>query len=186
VLNTLRKRTFAHPWAIVRRNLLNCSKHTEEANVRPALGDRSLPRQAHKDARLSPAHAAPLAQVRMFTQHWAIVRPRGELLHVTYLGHFPPYFPSLSPTPQNLPPRRPLSHRVRTPQPTTKHHQSTTTPPTPTTTLHYRPLFLPHCPIFRSPLMSLHSPPTFITPTTPTPFGHFFFILTTALCYSRV
>jgi hypothetical protein len=124
VLNTLRKRTFAHHWAIVRRSALNSAIDTEEANVRLELGDRSLPRQAPKDERSSPSYTHTLARRRTFAQHWAIIRPRGKCPHVTYLGHFHLIYPSLSPTftyPTAPAPRRPRSHRLRTPQPTTRH-----------------------------------------------------------------
>ena len=40
-IGTLRKQTFTLPWAIVRRSPLQSAKHTEDANVRPPLGDRS-------------------------------------------------------------------------------------------------------------------------------------------------
>jgi hypothetical protein len=40
-ISTLRKRTFVQHWAIVRRSPLKSAKHTEEANDRPTLGDRS-------------------------------------------------------------------------------------------------------------------------------------------------
>jgi hypothetical protein len=54
-IGTLRKRTFAHPWAIVHISPLNSAVDTEEANVRPALGDRSLPRQAPRTNVRPPA-----------------------------------------------------------------------------------------------------------------------------------
>jgi hypothetical protein len=85
----------AHPWAIIRISPLQSAKHTEEANVRPPLGDRSLPRQAHKGARSSPTHARTNTRARMFAHPWAIIRPQGRLSHVTYLGHFSPFSPSL-------------------------------------------------------------------------------------------
>jgi hypothetical protein len=85
----------AHPWAIVRRSPLQSAKHTEEANVRPPLSDRSLPHQAHKGARSSPASARTNTRVRTFTHPWVIIRPQGRLSHMTYLGHFFPFFPSL-------------------------------------------------------------------------------------------
>jgi hypothetical protein len=78
-------------------------------NVRPALGDRSLPRQAPEDERLSPGHTRTLARGRTFAQHWAIVRPRRDLFHVTYLGHqyhFTHHFHlphSTCPTPSTFP-----------------------------------------------------------------------------------
>jgi hypothetical protein len=53
-ISTLRKRTFVQHWAIVCRSPLNSAKDTEEANVRLALGDRSLPRQAPMDEHSSP------------------------------------------------------------------------------------------------------------------------------------
>jgi hypothetical protein len=87
----LRKRTIAPPWAIVRRTLLQSAQPTEEANDRTSWGDRSLPRQAHKGARSSPARARTNTQVRTFAHPWAIVRPRGRLPPVTYLGHFSPF-----------------------------------------------------------------------------------------------
>jgi hypothetical protein len=90
----LRPRTIAHPWAIVRRSPLQSAKHIEEVNVRPPLSDCSLPRQVHKGAHSSPAHARTNTQVRTFAHPWAIVRPRGRLSHVTYLGHFFPFPPS--------------------------------------------------------------------------------------------
>jgi hypothetical protein len=40
-IGILRKRTFAHPWAIVRRSHLQSAKHIEEVNVCPPLGDHS-------------------------------------------------------------------------------------------------------------------------------------------------
>jgi hypothetical protein len=97
------KRTFAHPWAIVRRSAPNSVVDTDEVNVRPALGDRSPPHQAPKDERSFPSYTHTLAHGRTFAQHWAIVRPRGKCPHVTYLGHFYLIHPSLSPTPQHLP-----------------------------------------------------------------------------------
>jgi hypothetical protein len=69
------KRTFAHPGAIVRRSAPNSAVNTEEANVRPALGDRSPPRQAPKDERSFPSYTHTLARGRTFAQHWAIFRP---------------------------------------------------------------------------------------------------------------
>jgi hypothetical protein len=118
---------FAHPWAIVIRSALQSAVDTEEANVRPSLGDRSPPRQAYKDARSSPGHTRTQARVRTFAQHWAIVRPRMMLLHVTYLGHL--FFPSLSPTPRNPPSRRPLL--------TSHNHHKSPTKSSPTTTKHH-------------------------------------------------
>jgi hypothetical protein len=91
----LRPRTIAHPWAIVHRSPLQSAKHTEEANVRPPLSDRSLPRQAHKGTRSFPARTRTNTQVRTFAHPWEIVHPRGRLSHVTYLGHFFPFPPSL-------------------------------------------------------------------------------------------
>jgi hypothetical protein len=87
----LRPQMIAHPWAIVCISPPQSAKHTEEANVRPPLSDRSLPRQALKGARLSPARARTNTRVRTFAHPWAIVRPRGRLSHVTYLGHFSPF-----------------------------------------------------------------------------------------------
>jgi hypothetical protein len=87
----LRKRTIAPPWAIVRRTLLQSAQPTEEANDRTSWGDCSLPRQAYKGTRSSPARTHTNTQVRTFAHPWAIVRPRGRMSHVTYLGHF--FFP---------------------------------------------------------------------------------------------
>jgi hypothetical protein len=87
----LRKRTIAPLWAIARITFLQSAKPTEEANVRPPLGDRSLDRRVHKGARSSPAHARINTQVRTFAHPWVIVRPRGRMSHVTYLAHFPPF-----------------------------------------------------------------------------------------------
>lgn len=84
-------RSIAPSWAIIRRNLLKSTKPTEEENDRTSWGDRSLPRQAHKGARSSPARARTNTQVRTFAHPWAIVRPRGRMSHMTYLGHFSPF-----------------------------------------------------------------------------------------------
>jgi hypothetical protein len=89
----LRKRTIAPPWAIVHRTILQSAQPTEEANDRTSWGDRSLPRQAHKGARSSPARAHTNTQVRTFAHPWAIVRLRGRLSPMTYLGHFSPFSP---------------------------------------------------------------------------------------------
>jgi hypothetical protein len=91
----LRKRTIALPRAIVRRTLLQSAKPTEEANDHTSWGDRSLPRQVYKGAHSSPAGTHTNTQVRTFAHLWAIVRPRGRMSHVTYLGHFFPFPPSL-------------------------------------------------------------------------------------------
>jgi hypothetical protein len=87
----LRKRTIAPPWAIVRRTLLQSAQPTEEANDRTSWGDRSLPLQAHKGARSSPTRTHTNTQERTFAHPWTIVRPRGRLSPVTYLGHFSPF-----------------------------------------------------------------------------------------------
>jgi hypothetical protein len=116
------KRTFTHPWAIVRRSALNCAADTDEANVRLALGDRSLSRQAPVDERSSSTHTHTLTCGRTFAQHWAIVRPRVTSSHVTYLGHGP-HTPSFS---HQLPtPHEPIFHAVHPPRLST-HHQITT------------------------------------------------------------
>jgi hypothetical protein len=91
VPNQLRKRTIAPPWVIVRITLFQSAQPTEEANDRTSWGDRSLPRQPHKGARSSLAHARTNTQVRTFAHPWAIVRPRGRMSHVTYLVHFFPF-----------------------------------------------------------------------------------------------
>jgi hypothetical protein len=185
---TLRKRTFAHTWVIVRQNPLQSAKHTEEANVRPYLGDRSPPRQVQKDERSSPCHTRTLARVRTFAHHWVIVRPRDGCSHVTYLGHLPLTYPSLSLIHHSPPLRRTAfsahrhsftSRHFQTPPPTTKHHQNTTKSPMPTTTLPHSPFSTNFTPL--SP--NIHN----TNRTNPFwPFFIYLFILTTALCYSRV
>jgi hypothetical protein len=80
----LRPRTIAHPWAIVRKSPFKSAKHTEEANVRPPLSDRLLPRQAH--VRPQPAPAPTLECERSPS--------RETVSHDLFRSLFP-FFPSL-------------------------------------------------------------------------------------------
>jgi hypothetical protein len=159
VLNTLRKRTFTHPWAIVRQNPLNSAVDTEDVNVRPAPGDRSLPRQAPEDERSSPGHTYTLARGRTFTQHWAIVRPRGNLFSrdlfrsQSPLTHHFPYSSTASPLRRKVFSAHRLSSHLTTPPPPPQithqfipnHHK----PPQNTISGHPIPL---QSPIFQFPL----------------------------------
>jgi hypothetical protein len=158
VLNTLRKRTFAHPWAIVRRSALNSSVDTEEENVRPALGDRSLPRQAPKDERSSPSYTHTLARRRTFAQDWAIVRPRKAPSSRDLFRSLP--HPHYFPIPHNPSPLR----RKHLPY-TSSHSTSHDPPPPPQITIplihnHHQP---PHNTISGHPI-PLQSPPFSIFP----------------------
>jgi hypothetical protein len=157
VLNTLRRRTLAHPWAVVRRNPLNSAVDTKEVNVRPALGDRLLPCQVLEDERSSPGHTRTLARGGTFAQHWSIVHPRGELPHVTYLGHFHLLLPSLSPTPPTLHHAAHSSHLTTT----INHHKA----PTKSSRNHHKPpQNTPHC--HHQPLHPFPAPPQ--SPQNPT------------------
>jgi hypothetical protein len=149
---------FAHPWAIIRRSALNSSVDTEEANVRPALGDHSLPRQVPKDEHSSPSYTHTLARGRTFAQHWAIVRPRGKLPHVTYLGHFHLILPSLSHTPP--PSITPPTLHISRSSPTTTNHYSThpQPPPPPHNTISGHPIPLQGPPFSIFPLSANISP----------------------------
>jgi hypothetical protein len=119
------KRTFAHPWAIVRRSTLNCVADTDEANVRLALGDRSFPRQATVDECSSPSHTRILTCGRTFAQQWTIVRPQGNHLSRDLFRSPNPLHPSLSLTPLHLPH---AVHSPTTPNSPTYHKAPTKSP----------------------------------------------------------